>query len=41
LAAVENFKQRVSAAYKAATGIDAEIYVSSAGAGVTEVTNDD
>ena len=41
LAAVENFKQKVLAAYKAATQIHAEIYVSSAGAGVTEVTNDD
>ena len=41
LGAVENFKQKVLAAYKAATQIDAEIYVSSAGAGVTEVTNDD
>jgi len=39
--AVENFKQRVFAAYQAATQIQAEIYVSSAGAGVTEVTNDD
>src|SRR5882762_11122465 len=41
LGAVENFKQKVLAAYKAATQIDAEIYISSAGAGVTEVTNDD
>ena len=39
--AVENFKKKVSSAYKAATQIDAEIYVSSAGSGVTEVADDD
>jgi galactokinase len=39
--AVENFKKKVSSAYKSAMQIDAEIYVSSAGAGVTEVTDDD
>ncbi len=39
--AVENFKEKVSSAYKAGTQIDAEIYVSSAGSGVTEVTDDD
>jgi len=33
LGAVENFKQKVLAAYKGATQIDAEIYVSSARCG--------
>jgi galactokinase len=39
--AVERFTQKVSAAYKAATHIDLEIYVCAAGAGVTEVSDDD
>jgi galactokinase len=41
LGAVNSFKTKVSSAYKSATKIDAEIYVSSAGAGVTEVTDND
>ena len=41
LSAVENFKTKVSSAYKSATQIDTEIYVSSAGAGVMEVTDHD
>ena len=41
LSAVDNFKKKVSSAYKSATQIDAEIYVSSAGAGVMEVTDND
>ena len=35
---VENFTRSIGAAYKSATGIVPEIYVSSAGAGVTELT---
>lgn len=35
---VENFKRSVTAAYKTATKIEPEIYVSTAGAGVTEIS---
>jgi len=36
---VENFQQRVREEYKVATQLDCEIYVSRAGAGVTEITS--
>ena len=36
-AAVEHFKTKIQSAYRQATGIEPEIYVSSAGAGVTEI----
>jgi galactokinase len=39
--AVDNFKQAVGAVYRKATGIEPEIYVSTAGAGVTEITSNE
>jgi galactokinase len=39
--AVENFTKAVGAAYKKATGVEPEIYVSTAGAGVTEITSNE
>jgi galactokinase len=37
---VEQFRKEIRAAYREATAIDADIYVSTAGAGVTEVKAD-
>ncbi|HET9803802.1 MAG TPA: galactokinase [Candidatus Acidoferrum sp.] len=39
--AVDNFKHAVGAAYRKVTGIEPEIYVSTAGAGVTEITSNE